>query len=384
MLNKLRRITRDGRWIPEIDSLRFIAITSVFMFHLHGELSQNLRHHAVIESRYSFLSYLLVNADRGVRLFFVISGFILGLPFARQRLLNGNTVSLGKYYLRRLTRLEPPYILSFLIAITLYGIYTHGLGITGNYFKHVIAGVLYSNNLIYRDMNPVNCVTWSLEVEIQFYILAPFLAYLFCIKNTITRRGTMLALILLIGIAQKAFFPICTVGQFPNSVIGQFLISYYIQYFIAGFLLSDIYIMHLEGRSTIWWDAVALIGWITYFTVPSSPIAHMLFPFLLLLLCASALCCQKFKFIFSNTTIAVIGGMCYSIYLLHYLLIAAFYTVTNRLIVSGDYLTSYVIQLVFLGVPVFLLCAVFYIWIERYFMDPGWLARLRFRFIKNK
>src|SRR5690349_19587132 len=47
----------------------------------------------------------------GVQLFFAISGFILSLPFARCWLGGEKAVSLGGYYLRRVTRIEPPYII---------------------------------------------------------------------------------------------------------------------------------------------------------------------------------------------------------------------------------------------------------------------------------
>ena len=56
---------------------------------------------------------------RGVELFFVISGFILGLPFAAHYLKGAAPVSLRKYYLRRLTRLEPPYIVALLVLFIL-------------------------------------------------------------------------------------------------------------------------------------------------------------------------------------------------------------------------------------------------------------------------
>ena len=47
----------------------------------------------------------------GVELFFIISGFILAMPFAAHHLKGQRPVALGPYYLRRLTRLEPPYML---------------------------------------------------------------------------------------------------------------------------------------------------------------------------------------------------------------------------------------------------------------------------------
>ena len=60
----LRRITSKGTFIPEIDGLRFVAIASVVMYHLRGFLSP--------ESR------LAAHGYRGVNLFYVISGFVLG------------------------------------------------------------------------------------------------------------------------------------------------------------------------------------------------------------------------------------------------------------------------------------------------------------------
>jgi peptidoglycan/LPS O-acetylase OafA/YrhL len=108
LLDRLRRITRDGTWIPETDGLRFLAIVSVMLFHFSGELQQRSGHLISIEPRYDWLFSMIGNGDRGVRLFFIISGMILAMPFARQYLLQAKKVSLRKYYMRRLTRLEPP------------------------------------------------------------------------------------------------------------------------------------------------------------------------------------------------------------------------------------------------------------------------------------
>ena len=43
LLDRIRRVTRDGRWIPEIDGLRFVAIMSVLLYHMLGELAEPLR-----------------------------------------------------------------------------------------------------------------------------------------------------------------------------------------------------------------------------------------------------------------------------------------------------------------------------------------------------
>jgi peptidoglycan/LPS O-acetylase OafA/YrhL len=119
LFNRLRRITRDGLWIPEIDGLRFVAICSVLIFHIHEELRLRSGRIIPIASGFSWMERLVANGDRGVRLFFVISGMILALPFARQFLIGSKPVSLRKYYLRRVTRLEPPYVASVIVAVCL-------------------------------------------------------------------------------------------------------------------------------------------------------------------------------------------------------------------------------------------------------------------------
>jgi peptidoglycan/LPS O-acetylase OafA/YrhL len=128
-------------------------------------------------------------------LFFIISGFILSLPFAKWRLKGAKEVNLGKYFLRRVTRLEPPY----LIALAIY--FLAHLFVVRQYelstlFPHFFASVFYSHTIIYHSFPLVLPVAWSLEVEVQFYILAPLFCLLFLLKNTLARRIIFLVIII--------------------------------------------------------------------------------------------------------------------------------------------------------------------------------------------
>ena len=105
-LNRFRRITSSGLYIPEIDGLRFLAISWIFLFHFNDYLA-TARHF----NEASLLQTFFYNGYRGVELFFVISGFILSLPFAKYYLANGKKIRLKNYFLRRITRLEPPYFI---------------------------------------------------------------------------------------------------------------------------------------------------------------------------------------------------------------------------------------------------------------------------------
>src|SRR5260221_7236717 len=114
----LSRITTSGLYIPELDGLRFIAIALVVIGHTQQLVAMKLGMTMGADETAAFiLSRMVV----GVELFFVISGFILGLPFAANSLADGPPVNLRSYFLGRITRLEPPYIICMLLLFVLAG-----------------------------------------------------------------------------------------------------------------------------------------------------------------------------------------------------------------------------------------------------------------------
>jgi peptidoglycan/LPS O-acetylase OafA/YrhL len=85
-----RRVTTERHFIPQIDGLRFAAIFSVVVFHLYASLDHNGLIPLPFPDGMPVLSML---SKRGVELFFLISGFILGMPFAKARLLKGKSLN---------------------------------------------------------------------------------------------------------------------------------------------------------------------------------------------------------------------------------------------------------------------------------------------------
>jgi peptidoglycan/LPS O-acetylase OafA/YrhL len=370
----LRRITSDGSWIPEIDGLRFVAISSVVLYHIYAQLLMKSGHPVVVQSRYALLGTAVGNGDRGVRLFFVISGFILGLGFARQHLHLGKRVSLRKYFLRRVTRLEPPYILNLVFCALVAFFYYHQSA--GYMVPHLLGSVFYLHNLAYRTPSAINGVTWSLEVEIQFYILAPLIALLFRISNVWARRFTFLGLIAIIGCMQILLR--------ANATVAALSIIYYLQYFLAGMLLTDLYLTVRPHIRTHWaWDILSLCGWPVVFLVPRDILwFHAILPFLIVLLYIAAFQGVLFRKFFSNLWIATIGGMCYSIYLWHFFTIGVFFKLTRHLIVFHDFFLNFSLQVLALGIPIAVVSLLAFVMVERPCMDPAWPRKL-WQFLTN-
>jgi peptidoglycan/LPS O-acetylase OafA/YrhL len=364
----LRRITTDGSWIREVDGLRFVAIISVVLYHIMAQMLVKSGHPVAVQGRYSYLETAIGNGDRGVRLFFVISGFVLGLGFARQYLLREKSVNLKKYFLRRITRLEPPYIFNLVFcALAAYVYYHEHLRYV---LPHLLASVVYLHNLAYMAPSWINGVTWSLEVEIQFYILAPLISLLFLVRRAWMRRLVFLILIGIAGALQMEFQLRATVAALT--------IVFYIQYFLAGLLLTDLYLTESSRLPNHWlWDVVSVAGWPLVFLVPREFFWYQaILPFLILPLYIAAFKGILFRKFFRNLPIATIGGMCYSIYLWHFFVIGVFFKLARHGVVFQDFLANFSLQVIALGMPIAVVSVLAFVLIERPCMDPTWPRKL--------
>jgi peptidoglycan/LPS O-acetylase OafA/YrhL len=368
LIGHLRRITTSGRFIPEVDGIRFIAIGAVILFHLNGYMLARVAD-AYPDHSTSWLARLALHGDYGVQLFYVLSGFILGLPFARMHLLGGPPVRLRAYFLRRVTRLEPPYLLNLLLMFAALVLFK---GASATVLApHLAASAVYQHSLIYGEMSLINGVAWSLEVEIQFYVLVPLLTAVFTIRNAMARRSIIVAAIVAAAL----------VHLIPGAVLGRasMTILYFVGYFLAGFLLVDVYLVDWRERPTRhWrWDLVAIVAWSAIcWTVQNALVAAFALPLLLVIAYASLFRGVAVRALLTHPVITTIGGMCYTIYLYHFVLLAAGGRFTMRLPMPGSYSGALTVQLILLGPVVIVASAVLFLLVERPCMRRDWPQRL--------
>jgi peptidoglycan/LPS O-acetylase OafA/YrhL len=354
-----RRITSQKRFIPQIDGLRFVAISSVVLFHLYASLN----HGGAVQHASFDAANVGILSKRGVELFFAISGFILGVPFVASYLQGAPKINLKQYFLRRLTRLEPPYILSLLLWAGILFAIARQSG--REILPHFLASMVYLHNLIYNSDSTINVVAWSLEVEVQFYVLVPLLAGIFSIADTRLRRGVIAILMLASALLG---------GQLLHTRL-EASVAYYLPFFLAGFLLCDLYVVRHEWKPSWAWDVAAFFGWPLVWCV-NQGWSHVLLPFVIVALYLAAFRGRLCSALFSNPVITDIGGMCYSLYLFHFLIISAVCRLSKPVHIGHDFWAYYLLQ-AFLVLPVVLmLCGVFFLLVERPCMDRDWPRKL--------
>lgn len=368
----LSRITTSGNFIPEIDGLRFVAIISVVLFHLYGFIEN--KDGSVYNTTYNFdfITNFLKNGNFGVELFFVLSGFILGLPFAKHYLKDFKKVSLKSYFLRRLSRLEPPYIIVMFLLLIGNVFVSKNLSTTEG-FQSFLASIAYLHNIIYTEPSFINTVAWSLEIEIQFYILTPLLSLFFIIQNSIKRR-------ILLIFTTIVFSVLSFVVTLPFLSILD-----YLQYFLVGFLLLDFYLLEgVSNKSSILRNSFTIIALLLIFSCNEkyfdSTFHKIIWNISVLILIFSSyynIILRKSIRFLSLKTITNIGGMCYTIYLLHFGIISFVGNPLLSLQFSDNPIINIGLYSIFILSSILLISIVFFVLIERPCMDKNWPTKLK-------
>src|SRR5262249_9000682 len=148
--------------IPSLDGFRAISIGLVLFGHLLGTSGFFLT--------LDFNKHLAIG-ELGVRVFFVISGFLITNLLLTEAAATGR-IHIGRFYLRRTFRIFPPYYV-FILAAALAAMAPWIELNPGDLFSTL---TYTSNSHVTRSWNV--CHTWSLAVEEQFYLLWPALLVL--------------------------------------------------------------------------------------------------------------------------------------------------------------------------------------------------------------
>lgn len=155
-----------------IEGYRGLAALLVLVFHVY----QYMR--AGPDARYPYEGSgwhtLLVGLDSCVGLFFVLSAFLLGLPYARAALAGTPPLSARLFLHRRAVRIVPLYLVAVLIVWS-----ARNRELPGDWrdlLEHLTFTQVFDNKRIFYTIGPA----WSLAVEVHFYLLLALLGPAAC------------------------------------------------------------------------------------------------------------------------------------------------------------------------------------------------------------
>ncbi len=154
-----------------------------------------------------------------------------------------------------------------------------------------------------------------------------------------------------------------------------FRLFFILIHFLDGFLVCDLHITRGECKLSFLWDALAVCGWPLVWLLGRNS-GHVVLPFVIVLLYFAAFRRRTCSAVFSNRVIINIGGMCYSIYLFHFLIIYAMKRFTAALHIGQNFWVYYVLQATLILPVVLLLCGTFFLLIERPCMNREWPRKL--------
>lgn len=205
-----------------IDSLRGFAALAVVLYHAQegGHLE---RLSAVVPG----LAALLSHGYLGVEIFFVLSGFVVAYATAAKKV-DGRFV--GAYIVRRSLRLDPPYWASMLLVVA-FGILSAHM-VPGKVYQPpsiaVVAGhIAYLPVLLNQPL--VNSVYWTLCLEFQFYAIFVVLLWAMAGLQARLHRDAAFAYVF---IPALVIADLWSTGRGPVNITGLFLGHWH--FFLAG------------------------------------------------------------------------------------------------------------------------------------------------------
>jgi peptidoglycan/LPS O-acetylase OafA/YrhL len=300
-----------------------------------GTLSA-LRFFAIVLIYFHHLAYPGGLGAAAVTFFFALSGFLMAYSYST-RFVSLDREQIRSFYLRRLSRVYPLHILTFLIAIPIV------------YVTNFKTNIFYalSNIFLVQSFFPngnqvfsFNSLAWFLSDLVLFYLLTPFILFLLNKSQMAGNLMKLLALLLFLLFCEAALGLMVNPNMEPFSFQWWFIyISPFFRIFdyMIGLVTGMIFISRKDWLShpvpltnRILFSALEIItilffaysfAWRRFFPYPALHMGAYFLPFSLFIIFVFAFQRGILSAILSTKFFVYLGELSFSIYLLHQLAI---------------------------------------------------------------
>ena len=309
--------------IKPLTSFRFFAALAVFLSHL--TFLSNFNETEWIFEKIFYEGYL------GVTFFFILSGFILTYNY-HEKFDEINKEKIKGFLKARIARIYPVYLLTFVIAIPL------SIGvILKEPLIYLVVGII--NLLMLQSFIPVPSVyfsfngpSWSISVEMFFYVLFPFLIYLVMQKVKISKKIWLLLFVCFVYICGLILayymrdselahwlFYILPIFRILDFIIGIIISLWFIRVKQKGLIIASVRLMtYME------FTAILLLILVFYFHENVHQTLRFwgyYQPIMILIIGVFAFQKGYISKLLSNERLIYLGEISFSFYMIHQLVI---------------------------------------------------------------
>lgn len=178
-VSSLEHAPRPSKLMEGIDGIRAIAVTLVVIFHIYAFGSGS----PAISIAGLDLRPWLGTGFVGVDLFFVLSGFLLMLPWTNSYYTGKPVPSIREFYRRRILRIAPAYYahLAVLFLVLVPLVHSKSIITSPSWLITLLTHLSFTQYLFPWTSASfgINGALWTLTIEACFYLILPFAARFF-------------------------------------------------------------------------------------------------------------------------------------------------------------------------------------------------------------
>jgi len=349
-----------NRRMEQLDSIRGLASLSVMLHHL--SLVTSISAVPFLFWKYSPFT-IIISGHSAVILFFILSGFVLSLPF-----LNGEKISYKSYLLKRVCRIYIPYAIAMSTAMAMYAIFSkNGIPQLSSWFNiswttKVNGRLILEHFLLIGRFNSdqFDNVIWSLIHEMRISIIFPVIGMIVMKLNW--KHSLLIGIILsMLSIINIVFHFEPTDGyhtafSFTLHYISMFLIGGIIAKERAG--LVKLYKTYSSKKVKVTLFFIALCCYTYYWILlermvsgPLSWFAEISSDYIIALGCTIlivfAMASNRIANILLKHPLKMLGNISYSLYLYHLIVLNSLvYAFFHTLQLNVIYLLTIVLSLI--------------------------------------